>query len=50
MCHWAFLRRISVTPALAQEIHEVIDQLNNVKIKMKQPGNGGNLQERFPRI
>lgn len=37
----AFLRHESVTPSLAWETREVIDQLNKV-IKMKQSGNGGN--------
>lgn len=34
ICQWAFLRRVSVTPTLARETHEVIDQHNNVVIKM----------------
>lgn len=46
----AFLQHVSVTRSLAWETHAVIDQLSNVMIKMKQPGNGGNLEERLTRI
>lgn len=46
----AFLQHVSVTRSLAWETHAVIDQLSNVMIKMKRPGNGGNLEERLTRI
>lgn len=37
----------SMHPSIAQKTNEVIDQPNNVVIKMKQPGNGGNLENRL---